>query len=149
MSHALPNRGSNTARTAEDDTLEFSFDPSNSGTPSLRPPKLSEAGLQAAIQLGFNDTYVPSSITGGDLHSSGVDGRGRLHNSNMNSQNRNSNEGGSQNNSSPLFVDNYIAGLTKEQLEGILDPLRRPDSNQIPPGMHYLCHKLQNCLQSK
>ena len=154
MSEALSNNNSHDKSNSDgtrNDPLEFVFDPQHAGVPSLRPPKLSEAGLQAAIQFGFSETYLPSSVTGADRSgpssaSERSNNSSRQQPSSLGSMNSgsgypNSNNynqlNGPQNQSSPLFVDNYNQGLTAEQLEGLLAPLRRPNTNQVPAGKDF------------
>lgn len=128
------------------DLLDLKFDPSStSATPSLRPPKLSEAQLLAALELGFSGKYLPSSVTGGEgvsaAQGSAVSERtnNRIGQSssminNHSNSNINQGQGSGSHNQYPLFVDNYSFNLTEEQQEGLLPPLRRPDINQLPPG---------------
>lgn len=156
MSESKTWRDSNNARSEgvksseannDNDLLDLTFDPSSATVaPSLRQPKLSEAQLLAALELGFSGKYLPSSVTGGEAVpvSSGNSVLDRSNNkigqassmiNNHSSSNINQNQGsGSQQNQYPLFVDNYSFNLTEEQQQGLLPPLRRPDINQLPPG---------------
>jgi len=114
------------------DLVDLAFDPSGCDLPPpLRPPLLNSAQLPAALQLGFSDKCIPSGIVG---------------NGGNNSYYRNPSDYGS--NYSGGGGAGYFQGsqysqgdctdgtghFSREQ-EGLLDPLRRPDVTQIPPGM--------------
>lgn len=134
-----------TTKEADKEKLDLSFDPSNqSAKPSLRKPKLTEAELSAAVKLGFSEKYLPSSITGREGTSphqnNSISDRSSYKSTssasmiNNNHSNSNTNQVSGSQNQYPFFVDNYSFGLTREEQDGLLDPLRRPDINQLPPG---------------
>lgn len=152
MSESKSEGGTKSSESNNDnDLLDLTFDPSSAtAAPSLRQPKLSEAQLLAALELGFSGKYLPSSVTGGKETvpvSSGNSVLDRSNNkigqassmiNNHSSSNINQNQGsGSQQNQYPLFVDNYSFNLTEEQQQGLLPALRRPDINQLPPGQYF------------
>ncbi|CAL8109911.1 unnamed protein product [Orchesella dallaii] len=133
-------------KETDSDLLELTFDPTSNTTPSLRPPKLSEAQLLAALELGFSGKFLPSSFTGGEGASvaqessaSSKSGSSKGSSASMinNTANLNSSSGqlSGSHNQYPLFVDNYSYNLSDQQQDGLLPPLRRPDINQLPPDV--------------